>query len=159
MVNGMTAAGVSNPTPITIMPISFPDLAGTGTTGSMYGDADYGLAVSAKSPKQEAATAFAVWIATSQAGQQIVANTLNLIPALKGVGAQWDQINLVNPSKQLTALQAYQTKAVSATAQRLGDVSADLNTAFRDALTGMATGQKTADQALQGLQAVQDAGK
>jgi raffinose/stachyose/melibiose transport system substrate-binding protein len=159
MVNGMTAAGVSNPTPITIMPVPFPDLAGTGKTGTMFGDADYGLAVSAKSSQQEAATAFAVWTATSQAGQQVVANTLNLIPALKGVGAQWDQIDLVNPSKQLTALQDYQTKAVSSISQRLGDVSTDLNTAFRDALIGMATGQKTADQALQGLQAVQDAGK
>lgn len=159
MVNGMTAAGVSNPTPITIMPVPFPDLAGSGKTGTMYGDADYGLAVSAKSTQQEAAKAFAVWIATSQAGQQVVANTLNLIPALKGVGAQWDQIDLVNPSKQLTALQDYQTKAVSSISQRLGDVSADLNTAFRDALIGMATGQKTAEQALQGLQAVQDAAK
>jgi raffinose/stachyose/melibiose transport system substrate-binding protein len=159
MINGMTAAGVSNPTPITIMPIPFPDLAGSGKTGTMFGDADYGLAVSAKSTQQEAAQAFAVWIATSQAGQQVVANTLNLIPALKGVGAQWDQINLVNPTKQLKALQDYQTKAVSSISQRLGDVSADLNTAFRDALIGVATGQKTAEEACQILQAIQDAGK
>ena len=79
--------------------------------------------------------------------------------ALADDGREWDQINLVNPSKQLTALQAYQTTAVSSISQRLGDVSADLNTAFRDALIGMASGQKTADQALQGLQAVQDAAK
>ena len=158
MVNGMTAAGVSNPTPITIMPVPFPDLAGTGKTGTMFGDADYGLAVSAKSSQQEAAQAFATWIATSQEGQQVVANTLNLIPALKGVGAQWDQIDLVNPAKQLSALQDYQTKAVSSISQRLGDVSADLNTAFRDALIGVATGDKTPEQAVQILQAVQDAG-
>jgi ABC-type glycerol-3-phosphate transport system substrate-binding protein len=158
MVNGMTAAGVANPTPITILPIPFPDLAGTGSSGTMYGDADYGLAVSAKSSQQEAAKAFAVWIATSEPGQQVVANTLNLIPALKGVGAQWDQIDLVNPAKQLKPLQDYQTKAVSSISQRLGDVSADLNTAFRDALIGVATGQKTAEEAVQILQAVQDAG-
>lgn len=158
MVNGMTAAGVADPTPITIIPVPFPDLAGTGKTGTMFGDADYGLAVSAKSPQQEAATAFATWIATSQEGQQVVANTLNLIPALKGVGAQWDQIDLVNPDKQLTALQDYQTKAVSSISQRLGNVSADLNTAFRDALIGVATGDKTPEEATQILQAVQDAG-
>jgi raffinose/stachyose/melibiose transport system substrate-binding protein len=158
MVNGMTAAGVSNPTPITIMPVPFPDLAGTGKTGTMFGDADYGLAVSAKSSQQEAAQAFATWIATSQEGQQVVANTLNLIPALKGVGAQWDQIDLVNPAKQLSALQDYQTKAVSSISQRLGNVSADLNTAFRDALIGVATGDQTPEQAVQILQAVQDAG-
>jgi raffinose/stachyose/melibiose transport system substrate-binding protein len=159
MVNGMTAAGVSNPTPITIMPIPFPDLSGSGKTGTMFGDADYGLAVSAKSSQQEAATAFATWISTSQPGQQVVANTLNLIPALKGVSPQWDQIALVNPTKQLTAMQDYQTKAVSSISQRLGNVSADLNTAFRDALIGVATGQKTPDEAVQILQAVQDAGK
>jgi ABC-type glycerol-3-phosphate transport system substrate-binding protein len=158
MVNAMTAAGVTDPTPITIIPIPFPDLAGTGTSGTMYGDADYGLAVSAKSSQQEAATAFATWIATSQAGQQVVANTLNLIPALKGVGAQWDQIDLVNPDKQLTALQDYQTKAVSSISQRLGNVSADLNTAFRDALIGVASGDVTPEAATQILQAVQDAG-
>ena len=159
MVNGMTAAGVANPTPITIMPAPFPDLAGTGKSGTMYGDADYGLAVSAKTSQQDAAKAFATWITTSQAGQQVVANSLNLIPALIGVGAQWDQIDLVNPTKQLTALQGYQTKAVSSVSQRLGNVSADLNTAFRDALIGVASGDKTADEAVQILQAVQDAGK
>jgi len=158
MVNGMTAAGVSNPTPITIMPVPFPDLAGTGKTGTMFGDADYGLAVSAKSSQQEAAQAFAAWLATSQGGQQVIANTLNLIPALKGVGAQWDQIDLVNPATQLNALKDYQTKAASSISQRLGDVSADLNTAFRDALIGVATGDQTPEQAVQILQAVQDAG-
>jgi len=158
MVNGMTAAGVSNPTPITITPVPFPDLAGTGKTGTMFGDADYGLAVSAKSSQQEAAQAFAAWLATSQGGQQVIANTLNLIPALKGVGAQWDQIDLVNPATQLGALKDYQTKAASSISQRLGDVSADLNTAFRDALIGVATGDQTPEQAVQILQAVQDAG-
>jgi len=159
MVNGMTAAGVSDPTPITIMPIPFPDLAGTGKTGTMFGDADYGLAVSAKSSQQEAAQAFATWITTSQEGQQVVANTLNLIPALKGVGAQWDQIDLVNPDVQLEALKNYQEVAVSSVSQRLGNVSADLNSAFRDALIGVATGDKTPEEAVQILQAVQDAGK
>jgi ABC-type glycerol-3-phosphate transport system substrate-binding protein len=158
MINGMTAAGVSDPTPITIMPVPFPDIAGTGKTGTMFGDADYGLAVSAKSSQQEAAQAFATWITTSQEGQQVVANTLNLIPALKGVGAQWDQIDLVNPDVQLEALQDYQTKAVSSISQRLGNVSADLNSAFRDALIGVATGDKTPEEAVQILQAVQDAG-
>ncbi len=159
MIAAMTAAGVSNPTPITITPVPFPDLAGTGKTGSMFGDADYGLAVSAKSTQQDAATTFATWLTTSQIGQQAVANTLNQIPALKGVGAQWDQISLVNPTKQQTALKAYQQAASAATEPRFATVSADLNTAFQDALIGVATGDKTADQALQGLRTVQDATK
>ncbi len=154
MLAAMSAAGVSNPTPITITPVPFPDLAGTGKTGSMFGDADYGFAVSAKSSQQDAAKAFALWLATSQPGQQAVANTLNQIPALKGIGAQWDQINLVNPTKQQDALKAYQQAASAATEPRFATVSADLNTAFRDALIGVATGDKTADQALAALQAI-----
>jgi raffinose/stachyose/melibiose transport system substrate-binding protein len=155
MIAAMTAAGVSNPTPFTITPVPFPDLAGTGKTGSMYGDADYGLAVSAKSTQQDAATTFATWLTTSENGQQAVANTLNQIPALKGIGAQWDQISLVNPDKQQAALQAYQKAASDSTEPRLATVSADLNTAFRDALIGVASGSTTADQALANLQAVQ----
>ena len=154
MLAAMSAAGVSNPTPITITPVPFPDLAGTGKTGSMFGDADYGFAVSAKSGQQDAAKTFALWLATSQPGQQAVANTLNQIPALKGIGAQWDQINLVNPTKQQEALKAYQQAASSATEPRFATVTADLNTAFRDALIGVATGDKTADQALAALQAI-----
>ena len=56
MVAAMEAAGVGSPEPITITPIQFPDLAGTGNTGSMFGDADYGVAVSAASDQQDAAT-------------------------------------------------------------------------------------------------------
>ncbi len=157
MIAAMTAAGVSNPTPFTMTPVPFPDLAGTGKTGSMYGDADYGLAVSAASDQQDAATAFAVWLTTSTNGQQAVANTLNQIPALKGIGAQWDQISLVNPDKQQAALQAYQKAASDSTEPRLATVSQDLNNAFRDALIGVASGTVTADQALANLQTVQDA--
>ena len=159
MVAAMEAAGVGSPTPITLTPIPFPDLAGTGHTGSMFGDADYGLAVSAKSKQQAAATTFALWLTTSTTGQQAVANTLNDIPALKGVTPQWDQIDLVNPAKQKAALQSYTTSAGAATEPRFATVSADLNTAFRDALVGVASGDKTAAQALDGLVAVQKAQK
>ena len=159
MVAAMQAAGVGSPTPITITPIDFPDLAGTGKTGNYFGDADYGLAVSAKSKNQGAATTFATWLTTSQAGQQAVANTLNDIPALKGVTPQWDQIALVSSDKQKAALQAYTQKAGQGTEPRFGTVSADLNTAFQNALIGVASGSQTADAALASLQTVVDAQK
>ncbi len=152
MVAAMEAAGVGSPDPITITPVEFPDLAGTGTTGSMFGDADYGLAVSAKSDQQAAATTFALWLTTSEAGQQAVANTLNDIPALVGVTPQWDQIDLVDPDRQLEALQAYTEQAGAATQPRFASVSADLNSAFRDALIGVASGDQTPEQALKALQ-------
>lgn len=159
MVAAMEAAGVGSPTPIAITPVPFPDLAGTGSTGSMFGDADYGLAVSAKSDQQSAAATFATWLTTSEAGQQAVANTLNDIPALKGITPQWDSIDLVDPAKQSAALQAYTEAAGQATEPRFATVSADLNTAFKDALIGVASGQTSTEKALDGLQKVQDASK
>ncbi len=156
MVAAMEAAGVSSPEPFTMIPIQFPDVAGTGITGQMFGDADYGLAVSAKSDQQAAATTFALWLATSEAGQQAVANTLNNIPSLKGVQPQWDEIDLVNPDAQLTELQGYTEIAAASTQPRFATVSAELNTAFRDALIGVATGEVEIAQALENLQAVVD---
>jgi maltose-binding protein MalE len=134
-------------------------VAGTGHTGSYFGDADYGLAVSAKSDQQAAATTFATWLTTSQAGQQAVADTLNDIPALKGVTPQWDTIDLVSPEKQRDALQAYTEKAGAGTEPRFASVSADLNSAFRDALIGVASGEVAIPDALDALQAVVDAQK
>jgi raffinose/stachyose/melibiose transport system substrate-binding protein len=157
MIAAMEAAGVSDPEPFTMLPIQFPDVAGTGNTGSMFGDADYGLAVSAKSDQQAAATTFALWLATSEAGQQSVANTLNNIPSLKGVQPQWDSIDLVNPEGQLAALQELTDIAGASTQPRFASVSADLNTAFRDALIGVATGDVSIEDALANLQAVVDA--
>ena len=51
--DGMTAAisgaGVASPKPFPAVAIPFPDVAGTGHPAALYGDADYGLAVNAKS--------------------------------------------------------------------------------------------------------------
>lgn len=159
MVTAMEAAGVANPEPFTMVPIQFPDVAGTGNVGQMFGDADYGLAVSTKSDAQAAATTFAVWLTTSEAGQTAVANTLNDIPSLTGVQPEWDSIDLVAPDAQLDALKEYTATASKATDPRFATVSADLNTAFRDALIGVASGDTSIDQALEGLQSVSDAQK
>lgn len=157
MVAAMEAAGVSDPQPFTMIPIQFPDVADTGNVGEMFGDADYGLAVSAKSDQQAAATTFALWLSTSDVGQQAVANTLNNIPSLKGVQPQWDDIDLVNPDGQLASLQEYTDIAAASTQPRFATVTAELNTAFRDALIGVASGEVEIPQALENLQAVVDA--
>jgi len=157
MKGAIEAAGVSNPKPFTMIPVQFPDVAGTGNVGNMFGDADYGLAVSAKSDEQAAATTFATWLATSENGQQAVANTLNNIPSLNGIQPQWEQIDLVDPDAQLKPLQQYTEQAAAATQPRFATVSADLNTAFKDALIGVATGDVPIPEALEKLQAVVDA--
>ena len=156
MVAAMEAAGVGSPTPFTLIPIQFPDVAGTGNTDLMFGDADYGLAVSAKSDQQEAATTFALWLTTSEAGQQAVANTLNDIPSLIGVQPEWESIDLVNPDGQLDALKELTDIAGAAPRPRFGSVSADLNSALRDTLIGVASDDMSIDDALAALQDVVD---
>ncbi len=88
-----------------------------------------------------------------------VANTLNDIPSLKGVQPQWDNIKLANPAAQLKTLQDYTDTASSADQPRFATVSADLNTAFRDALIGVATGKVSIKDALTNLQTVADASR
>ena len=68
MTAAISAAGVSGAKPFPILPMSFPDVAGAGNKSEMYGDADFGLAISSKSPNKAAAEAFVKWMATSDGG-------------------------------------------------------------------------------------------
>ncbi len=155
MQSAMQAAG-STAKPFTMIPINFPDIAGTGNTGSLFGDVDYGQGVSAKSSNQEAATAFAVWLGTSQAGQQAIADSLNLIPALKSVTPNWDNVKLVNPAKQQAPEKDLVQRASAVTDNpRFATINADMNQALMQALSTVAAGQATPEQATQTLQQAQ----
>ena len=155
MQSAMQAAG-STAKPFTMIPIDFPDIAGTGKTGSLFGDVDYGQGVSAKSSNQEAATAFAVWLGTSQAGQQAIADSLNLIPALKSVTPNWDNVKLVNPDKQQAPEKDLVQRASAVTDNpRFATINADMNQALMQALSTVAAGQATPDQATKTLQQAQ----
>jgi len=156
MTAAMQAAGVSNPTPFTLMPIDFPDMAGKGNTGIMFGDADYGIGVNAKSGNVAASKAFALWLGTSKEGQQAVADSLNLIPARNGVTPNWDNIQLVNPSVQSTAVQTLFAHASAADQSRFGDITADMNDALTLALSNIATNTATPDAAMTTLQQTAD---
>lgn len=153
MSSGISGAGIAHPQNFTALPIAFPDVAGTGNTGALYGDSDYGIAVNAKSGNQAAATKFAVWLGTSTAGQQVVANALDDIPALKGVQPNWSQISLVNPSVQRAVLDKLITNAVASSEPRLATVSANLQTAIGVASTTVASGSATPVQAAATLEA------
>jgi len=156
MTAAMQAAGVANPTPFTMIPIDFPDMAGKGNTGILFGDADYGLGVSAKSDNIAASKAFALWLGTSQEGQQAVADSLNLIPALAGVTPNWSNITLVNPSVQGQMAQSLYANANAADQSRFGDISADINDALTLALSNIATSTATPDAAMATLQQTAD---
>jgi raffinose/stachyose/melibiose transport system substrate-binding protein len=153
MSSAISAAGVANPKNFTALPIAFPDVAGTGQTGALYGDSDYGLAVNAKSSNQAAATTFAVWLGTSKAGQQQVANALDDIASLKGIEPNWTAAGLVNSATQQPALSKLIASAVASSEPRLGTVSVNLQTAIGDAATTVAAGSATPAGAAATLQA------
>ena len=156
MTSAISAAGVGNPKPFNAIAIPFPDVAGTGRTGTMYGDSDYGIAVNAKSKARNAATTFVTWLTTSKAGQQEVANALNDIPALNGVQPQWDNVTLVNKSAQQSALEKLVQQTTTSSEPRLSLITSDLQQAIGVASTTVAEGQKTPEQAASALQDAAD---
>ncbi len=130
--------------PFTMLPIDFPDIAGTGNTGSMFGDLDYSTAVSATSKNIKAATTFAVWLGTSQNGQQMIADSLNVVPSLKSATPDWSNVKLVNPEKQNEAIKKYIENSMnSGDNPRFAGINADMNQAMMDVLAGVAGGTIT----------------
>lgn len=145
------AAGVGDAQPFEMTPIPFPAATNSGTPGAMFGDANYGLVVNSKADARNAASTFAVWMGTSEKGQQIVANALNDIPSLTSVSPEWDAIELVNPDVQRPKLQELYESAAEVTDNRLLPNS-NLADAIGVAATTLAAGEVTAEEALQTLQ-------
>jgi len=114
----MEAAGVSDPTCFTQLPAAFPDVAGKGNGSEYFGEADYGLAINADSPDIGAAKTFVSWMSMTEAGQQNVANALDLIPALQGVAPDWSSISLVDDAVQRPAIEQLITDSSSTTQTR-----------------------------------------
>ncbi|WKK70982.1 extracellular solute-binding protein [Rathayibacter oskolensis] len=100
------AAGVSDPTCFVQLPAQFPDVADKGNGSAVFGEADYGLAINADSPNIGAAKTFVSWMTMSEAGQQNVANALDLLPALQGVAPDWSSIELVDQDVQQAAIES-----------------------------------------------------
>jgi ABC-type glycerol-3-phosphate transport system substrate-binding protein len=152
MTSAIGAAGVSGAKPFTMVPISFPDVAGSGNTSEMYGDADYGLAVYTKSQHQAAAETFAKWMATSKEGQQITANQLDDIPSLKGIDPDFSQIKLVDPAKQTQPVKELLSNAATVSEPRESLLSTDVQNAILAAAQSVGTGSATPQQAAETLQ-------
>jgi maltose-binding protein MalE len=149
---GISGAGVASPKTFTQVPIPLPDMSGSGNVGQMNGDADFGLAVNAKSKNIAAATTFVTWLTATTQGQQLVADILNNIPALKGVYPNWSNIKLVNPAVQKPALEATIAAAGKSNEPRLATVSPDLQTLIGAATTTVAAGKATPEEATKILQ-------
>lgn len=150
-------AASSTDEPFTMIPINFPDIAGTGNVGSMFNDIDYANAVAVTSKNKQAAVDFALWLGASEEGQQIIADSLNVVPVLKSVSPDWDNVKLVNPEAQNDAVQKYLANAMdNGDNPRFGDITADMNTAIGDVVQGVAGGTITPEEGAQQLQDAQD---
>lgn len=158
-VNSLTAAlegaGVPADTPkITILPVSFPDVAGYGNPPTMYADPDAGNAVNAKSEDRNAAITFALWLGHTEAGQQEVVNNMDSFAVLDGITPQFDQIELVDPEAQMPALQEITAQLGEATDVRSYGISAELSQALIDAAQAMVNSERPAADVAQDLQTV-----
>ena len=152
MTAALSAAGVSGAKPFPILPIAFPDVAGAGNASEMYGDSDFGLAVSTKSKNTAAAEAFVSWVTTTTAGQQVVADQLDDLPALRSVQPNFNAIQLVDPSSQTAPVQALVTKVGSVNEPREALLGTDVQNAILAAATSVATGSATPQSAADTLQ-------
>ena len=92
------AAGVSASTKLsTLIPVPFPNVGGHPVT--LFGDPDYGLAVSTNSKVKNAATTFALWLSSTKAGQLRVGDNLDEYPVLTGVSANFSSLPLVDAKR------------------------------------------------------------
>jgi raffinose/stachyose/melibiose transport system substrate-binding protein len=157
MTGALSAAGVNGAKPFPILPVAFPDVAGAGNTSEMYGDADFGLAISTKTKVKAASETFVKWMATSTEGQQVIADQLNDLPSLKSVQPNFDAVQLVDPASQKTPVADLITKVGSVTEPREALLSADVQTAILAAATSVATGKATPDAAAKTLQQAAEA--
>ena len=91
--------------------------------------------------------------ARPEKGQQVIADSLNLIPALKSVTPNWDNVELVNPAVQEEPVKALIEQASAVTdSPRFATINADMNVALQDALTKVADGTSTPEEATADLQ-------
>ena len=157
MSAALSAAGVSGAKPFPILPTAFPDVAGAGNQSEMYGDADFGLAISSKSKNKTAAETFVKWMTTTTEGQQVVANQLDDLPALKGVTPNFNAIQLVDPAQQATPVKNLITHAATVTEPREALLSTDVQNAILAAAQSVATGSASPQDAANTLQKAAEA--
>jgi raffinose/stachyose/melibiose transport system substrate-binding protein len=117
-VTAETSAGVKDPKCFVQLPAEFPDVAGKGNGSNYFGEVDYGLAINSESPNIGAAKTFVAWMTTSKAGQQNIANAIDLLPALKGVAPDWSSIKLVSGTAQQPAIEGLINKSAAITEPR-----------------------------------------
>lgn len=150
----LEGAGVVDGDLVPILPVPFPDVAGEGNPPGFSGDADVGLAVSKKAKDKSAAETFVAWLTLTANGQQQVADALSQIPALIGVGTEWDAIELTDQARQVPALQDLIAQMTQSSELRISPLTRDMQDAILTASTSVADGAATPQEAADAIQAV-----
>jgi raffinose/stachyose/melibiose transport system substrate-binding protein len=154
--SAIESAGVSASTKApTVIPIPFPNVGGQDP--ELFGDPDYGLAVNAKSKVKNAATTFALWLTSTKAGQQIVANNLDEYPVLLSVTPQWTNLPVVDSAVQTPKLKNLSVEVNKVTEPRQANLSAAIINAIIAADQAVVAGKQTAAQAAASIQSAQEA--
>lgn len=138
--------------PRVMLPMKFPDMNGDGQQPKTFGGPDYGLAINTTSHAQDASWTFVSWLASSKAGQDMIA-AQKFVPALADVPLGAD--NLVDPELQKPALDTVQQ--LQAQAQGYREIPyADLKTALGDELAAVAVGERSPKDAAAAVQRASD---
>ena len=137
---------------ITMAPIPFPDVAGSGHTIAAFSDPDYALAVNKKSKNIAAAETFATWLSGSKAGQQVIADNLDEDPVISGITPDYKSVPLVNAAQQTPGLDWLSKYTSNVTEARLANISGPLDQALLDAASSVLAGKVTPQQAAATLQ-------
>ena len=106
-----------------------------------------------------AAETFVQWMATSQEGQQVVANRLDTTPVLKGVAPDFTTIKFVDSATQSDPVNSYLAGTAAISEPRFALLNADIENAFLAAAQSVGSGSATPEQAAKTLQQAADAAK
>ncbi|MFF2051281.1 ABC transporter substrate-binding protein [Leifsonia sp. NPDC058194] len=136
------------------VPTAFPDVVGGAKeTGRLFGGPDVGWAISAKSKVKEAAFTLVQWLTSSKTAQTMIGKTLQT-PALKSVPV--DASELAAPDVQKPALED-QAKQITDLIGARQIQDADVQTALGQALSSVASGQMSPEDAAASVQKAIDA--
>ena len=124
------------------VPHFFPAVKDGAKTGRLFGGPDVGFSVSAQSKNPDAAVEFVRWLTASEAGQKIIATTVQQ-PALTSVPLD---LSTVQTDRQKEALEAEEPALADMIGPREID-DADVKTALGDALSAVASGQQSPQDA------------
>jgi ABC-type glycerol-3-phosphate transport system substrate-binding protein len=150
-IASMQAAGVRDPEPFLQLPARFPVMVDGGAVSNIFGELDYGLSVNARSTSTAAATTFALWLTTTAAGTQSIADAIDLIPARTGTEPDWDGIGLSYPERQIPALQGLYSTAIESDETRDQFGKAIVLDSLKSAVVSVLEGGTTPEDAISRL--------